>query len=70
MKIWMIGCNKIQFFNNDGEIDQGFDKANFEKKAKKKSGICEEKCAGIYCDLKNELNRIYDENEEEFNLYV
>jgi len=52
--------------NGDVEI---MDKTNFFHNPKKKQNF-DEKCAGLYCDLRLELNRIYDENEEEFNLYV
>lgn len=54
--------------NTEGEVEI-IDKTNFFPRMKKK-GNFEEKCAGLYCDLRLELNRIYDENEEEFNLYV
>lgn len=70
IKIWLIGCEKIQFFNSSGDIDQTFDKANFEYFHKKANANAIEKCSGLYCHLKYELNRMYDENEEEFNIYV
>lgn len=52
----------------EGEIEV-FDKTNFVGRPKKRERF-DEKCSGLYCDLRFELNRIYDENEEEFNLYV
>ena len=54
--------------NSGGDVEI-MDKTIFFPRNKKK-GNFEEKCGGLYCDLRLELNRIYDENEEEFNLYV